>query len=58
MNNHNNKCFLFCVLASNLKSNGEDQDAIEIECNVYYVFDGDILVIDYIRIKLALVDTP
>ena len=40
-----------------MKSNREDQDAIEIECKVHYVFDGDILVTDYIRIKLALVDT-
>lgn len=49
--------FSFAILASNLKSNREDQDAIEVKVKVNYVFDGDTFDIDYIRIRLALVDT-
>lgn len=50
--------FSFALLDSNLYSNREEQDDIELEGIVNYVVDGDTLDINDIRIRLALVDTP
>jgi len=50
--------FSFALLDSNLYSNLEEQDDIELEGIVNYVVDGDTLDINDIRIRLALVDTP
>lgn len=50
--------FSFALLDSNLCSNREEQDDIELEGIVNYVVDGDTLDINDIRIRLALVDTP
>lgn len=50
--------FSFALLVSNLYSNREEQDDIELEGIVNYVIDGDTLDINDIRIRLALVDTP
>lgn len=50
--------FSFALLGSNLYSNREEQDDIELEGIVNYVVDGDTLDINDIRIRLALVDTP
>lgn len=50
--------FSFALLVSNLYSNREEQDDIELEGIVNYVVDGDTLDINDIRIRLALVDTP
>ena len=50
--------FSFALLVSNLYSNQEEQDDIELEGIVNYVIDGDTLDINDIRIRLALVDTP
>jgi micrococcal nuclease len=50
--------FSFALLVSNLYSNREEQDSIELEGIVNYVVDGDTLDINDIRIRLALVDTP
>lgn len=50
--------FSFALLDSNLYSNREEQDDIELEGIVNYVVDGDTLDINDIRIWLALVDTP
>ena len=50
--------FSFALLGSNLYSNREEQDDIELEGIVNYVIDGDTLDINDIRIRLALVDTP
>ena len=50
--------FSFALLVSNLYSNQEEQDDIELEGIVNYVVDGDTLDINDIRIRLALVDTP
>ncbi len=50
--------FSFALLVSNLYSNSEEQDDIELEGIVNYVVDGDTLDINDIRIRLALVDTP
>lgn len=50
--------FSFALLDSNLYSNREEQDDIELEGIINYVVDGDTLDINDIRIRLALVDTP
>lgn len=50
--------FSFALLVSNLYSNREEQDDIELEGIINYVVDGDTLDINDIRIRLALVDTP
>lgn len=50
--------FSFALLDSNLYSNREEQDDIELEGIVNYVVDGDTLDINDIRVRLALVDTP
>jgi len=50
--------FSFALLDSNLYSNREEEDDIELEGIVNYVVDGDTLDINDIRIRLALVDTP
>lgn len=50
--------FSFALLVSNLYSNLEEQDDIELEGIVNYVVDGDTIDINDIRIRLALVDTP
>jgi micrococcal nuclease len=50
--------FSFALLVSNLYSNREEQDDIELEGIVNYVIDGDTLDINDIRIRLALIDTP
>lgn len=50
--------FSFALLDSNLYSNREEQDDIELEGIVNYLVDGDTLDINDIRIRLALVDTP
>jgi len=50
--------FSFALLVSNLYSNSEEQDDIELEGIVNYVIDGYTLDINDIRIRLALVDAP